>query len=124
LRRRPRQTHLSLDEQFGEEQEYSLSERLADRGPSPEEECRSAELHGRLMQFVEQLSPPLRKAFQLRDVEGLTTSEAAHILGVAEGTVKAQVARARAKLRQLMRRALARPRSALTWTALPVETGE
>ena len=124
LRRRPRQTHLSLDEQFGEEQEYSLSERLADRGPSPEDECRSAELHGRLMQFVEQLSPPLRKAFQLRDVEGLTTSEAAHILGVAEGTVKAQVARARAKLRQLMRRALARPRSALTWTTSHVETGE
>jgi RNA polymerase sigma-70 factor (ECF subfamily) len=115
---------LSLDEQFGEEQEYSLSERLADRGPSPEDECRSAELHGHLMQFVEQLSPPLRKAFQLRDVEGLTTSEAANILGVAEGTVKAQVARARAKLRALMRRALARPRSALTWTALPVETGE
>jgi hypothetical protein len=26
LRRRPRQIHLSLDEQFGEEQEYSLSE--------------------------------------------------------------------------------------------------
>lgn len=124
LRRRPRQTHLSLDEPFGEEQEYSLSERLADHGPSPEDECRRAELHGYLMRFVEQLSPPLRKAFQLRDVEGLTTSEAAHILGVAEGTVKAQVARARAKLRQLMRRALVRPRSGLAWTALPVEAVE
>src|SRR6202165_3340285 len=29
LRKRPRQTHLSLDERFGEDQEYSLSERLA-----------------------------------------------------------------------------------------------
>jgi RNA polymerase sigma-70 factor (ECF subfamily) len=125
LRRRPRQAYVSLDEEFGEEQKYSLSERLAARGPSPEEECRMSELHGRLMELAEQLSPPLRKAFQLRDVEGLTTSEAAHILGVAEGTVKAQVARARAKLRRLMSRALRPQRcSSLSWTALPVEATE
>src|ERR1700719_4878143 len=36
LRRRPRQIHISLDERIGDEQEYSLLERLADRGPSPE----------------------------------------------------------------------------------------
>src|SRR6267378_5807313 len=30
LRRRPRQMHVSLDERLGEEQEYSLSERLPD----------------------------------------------------------------------------------------------
>jgi RNA polymerase sigma-70 factor (ECF subfamily) len=58
------------------------------------------------MQFVAELSPSLRKAFELRDLEELTTSEAADILGVPEGTVKAQVSRARAKLRRLMRRAL------------------
>jgi RNA polymerase sigma-70 factor, ECF subfamily len=125
LRRRPRQAHVSLDEEFGEEQKYSLSERLAHRGPSPEDECRMSELHGRLMQLAEQLSPPLRKAFQLRDVQGLTTSEAAQVLGVAEGTVKAQVARARAKLRRLMSRALRPQRcSSLSWTALPVEATE
>jgi RNA polymerase sigma-70 factor, ECF subfamily len=125
LRRRPRQTHLPLDEPFGEEQEYSLSERLADRGPSPEDECRKSELHMRLTQFAVQLSPPLRTAFQLRDLDGLSTSEVAHILGVPVGTVKAQLARARAKLRQLMRRALdAQPGSALTCTALPVGAGK
>jgi len=106
LRRRPQQTHLSLDEQFGEEPEYSLSERLADSAPSPEDECRQSELHARLKQFVGQLSPPLRIAFQLREFDGLTTSEAAQILGVPDGTVKAQLARARAKLTRLMRRAL------------------
>jgi hypothetical protein len=58
------------------------------------------------MQFVEQLSPCLRKAFQLRDLDGLTICEAAHILGVPHGTVKAQLARARAKLKRFMRRAL------------------
>jgi RNA polymerase sigma-70 factor, ECF subfamily len=104
LRRRSRQSLLSLDEQFGEESDYCLLEGLADDRPSPEVECQRSELRGYLMQFVEQLSPSLRKAFQLRDLDGLTTSEAAHILGVADGTVKAQLARARAKLRRLVGR--------------------
>jgi RNA polymerase sigma-70 factor (ECF subfamily) len=103
LRKRPRQIHMSLDERLGEEQEYSLSEILAHSGPSPEDECRQSELRSRVMELVPELSPALRKAFQLRDLDGLTTSEAANILGVADGTVKAQVARARAKLRRLMR---------------------
>jgi RNA polymerase sigma-70 factor, ECF subfamily len=113
LRRRPRQIHLSLDERFGEEQEYSLSDQLADWGPSPEDECRKSEMRGHLMNLVAELSPPLRKAFQLRELDGLTTREAADVLGVADGTVKAQLARARTKLKRLLRRALdAKPRSA------------
>jgi RNA polymerase sigma-70 factor (ECF subfamily) len=121
LRKRSRQTHVSLEERFGEEEEYCVSERLADRGPSPEDECIEAELHERLMQFVAELSPSLRKVLQLRDLDGLTTREAAHILGVADVTVKTQVSRARAKLKRLMRAELdAQPRSALTCTASPV----
>jgi RNA polymerase sigma-70 factor (ECF subfamily) len=103
LRRRPRQNHLSLDEQIGGEQKYSVSDLLSERGPTPEEECRTSELHRRLTQFVAQLSPSLRNAFQLRALAGLSTSEAAKILGVADGTVKAQLARARAKLKRFMR---------------------
>ena len=120
LRRRPRQIHVSLDEPIGEEQEQSMSEQLADRRPSPEDECQNSELRERLKELVSQLSPPLRKAFQLRDLDGLSTSEAAHILGVADGTVKAQLARARAKLRRLMRQALdPQPYARRTCTMLP-----
>jgi len=108
LRRRPRQVHLSLDEPCREEQDYSLSERLANCEPSPEDECRASELRSNLLRFVALLSPPLRKAFQLRELQGLSTSEAARALGVADGTVKAQLARARAKLRRLMARAVNR----------------
>lgn len=104
LRKRPRQIHVSLDEPIGEEQEYSRSEQLADARPSPEDECRSSELQARLKDLSAHLSPPLRKAFQLRDLDGLSTSEAAQILGVTDGTVKSQLARARAKLRRLLRR--------------------
>jgi RNA polymerase sigma-70 factor (ECF subfamily) len=121
LRRRPRQIHTSLDEPIGEEPGYCVSERLADHRPSPEDECIKSDLYGHLMQFVEELPPASRYAFQLRDLDGLTTSEAAQILGVADVTVKAHVSRARAKLRRLMGQALdAQPRSTQTRTALPV----
>ena len=107
LRRRSRQIHTSLDERFGEEEEgYSLAERLADRRPSPESECVRSELVGRLMQLVEELPPSMRKAFQLRELDGMTTSEAASVLGVAEATVKVQVSRARARLRRVTGQAL------------------
>jgi RNA polymerase sigma-70 factor (ECF subfamily) len=125
LRRRPRQIHVSLQEQFGDEDGYTVSERLVHFGPSPEEEYRDAERRERLLQFAQELSPPLRRAFQLRDLDGFSTSEAAQILGVVEGTVKAQVARARAKLTRRLRRALeAKPRSSAPRTFLQVAEGE
>jgi RNA polymerase sigma-70 factor, ECF subfamily len=125
LRRRPRQIHVSLNEQFGDDPGYTVSDRLMDCAPSPEEECRKSEMHERLMEFAEELSPPLRRAFQLRDLDGLTTSEAAHVLGVVDGTVKAQVARARAKLTRLVRRALdAQPGSSAPRTPLQVAEGK
>jgi len=106
LRRRPRYQPISLDEPIGDDQEFTLSEQLADRAPTPEDECRSSQLIARVRELLPRLSPSLRKAFELRDLDGLSTSEAAQFLGVAEGTVKAQLARARAKLRHLMRRPL------------------
>jgi RNA polymerase sigma-70 factor (ECF subfamily) len=125
LRRRPRQIHVSLNEQFGDDQGYTVSDRLVDCAPSPEEEYRKAELHECILQFAEELSPALRTAFQLRDLDDLSTSEAAHSLGVANGTVKSQVARARAKLTRLVRRALdAKPRSSAPRTLLQVSEGK
>jgi len=112
LRKRLRHVHVSLDEPTGEDQENPILQRLADRRPSPEDECRDAELGRRLNRFQTRLTPTLRKAFQLRDVDGLSIRETARILRVPHGTVKAQSARARKKLTQLMRRALrARPRN-------------
>lgn len=106
LRRRLRHIHVSLDEPSGEGEEHSALQRLTDRGPSPEDECRNGELSRRLSHFQSQLTPTLRKTFQLREIDGLSIREAARILDVPLGTVKAQSARARKKLRQWMRRAL------------------
>ena len=104
LRRRPRQIHMSLDEPMMEEQEHSMAERLADRRPTPEDECHEAELNSRLREWTAQLSPALRRTFQLRELQGLSVYETADILQVPEGTVKAQMSRARAKLARSLRR--------------------
>jgi RNA polymerase sigma-70 factor, ECF subfamily len=105
LRSRPRHVHVSLDEPIGEDRELSLSDQLADSGFSPEDQCRGSELNRHLRTLMPQLSPTLRKTFQLRELEGLSIRETAAILGVPPGTVKAQLARARKKLGQLTRRA-------------------
>ncbi len=113
LRRRPRQVRVALDERIGDKEEYSVLERLADSGRTPEDECRIYELNALVRTFAVQLSPTLRRTFQLRDVDGLSLSETACILGIPSGTVKAQLARARAKLKDAIRRALEpRPRVA------------
>jgi RNA polymerase sigma-70 factor, ECF subfamily len=108
--RRRRGSYLSLDEEQGEDG-LTFSDRLADSKPSPEEVCSTAEARDRLVEGVKQLSPKLRRTFQLRDIDGLTTKEAALVLGVPQGTVKAQLARARAKLAGIIRAKPVRQRS-------------
>jgi RNA polymerase sigma-70 factor, ECF subfamily len=110
LRRRLRHVHVSLDEQIGEDEELSLSQRLADHRPNPEDDCRDSELGSRIAHFQSKLTPTLRRTYQLRHIDRLSIRETARILGVPHGTVKAQTARARKRMTDLMRRAL-RPRT-------------
>ncbi len=110
LRKRPRQIHTPLEEQIGGEEGYFIFEKVADARPSPEDECRNSELTAHLRQCTAQLSPKLRRTFQLRVVDGLSIFETAQVLGLPHGTVKARLARARRKLARYMQRAL-EPRS-------------
>ena len=100
MKLRRRDSDLSLDEEQGEEG-VTFSERLPDSKPSPEEVCSAAEARDQLVEVVKQLSPKLRRTLQLRDIDGLTTKEAALVLGIPHGTVKAQLSRARAKLARI-----------------------
>jgi RNA polymerase sigma-70 factor (ECF subfamily) len=92
-----RGSFLSIDEEHGEDG-LTLSDRLPDSKPSPEEVCSTSEARDRLLEGVKQLSPKLRRTVELRDIDGLTTKGAARVLGAPEGTVKARLARARAAL--------------------------
>jgi RNA polymerase sigma-70 factor (ECF subfamily) len=104
LRRRSRQTSAPFDGQ--EPDAHPFVEILSDSRPNPEEECRRAERAELLARSFRMLSPILRRTFQLRDVDGLSIRETSHLLGIPEGTVKARVARARAKLKQLLQKSL------------------
>lgn len=102
VRARPRQVHIPLDQEDRERDYAPLSEALPDRRPSPEELCRNWELAERLAQACTQLSPILRRTFQLSNVDGLSIGEIAQAQGIPHGTVKARVARARKKLKELL----------------------
>jgi RNA polymerase sigma-70 factor (ECF subfamily) len=103
LRKRLRYTHVSLDSRIGEEQEYPLSDTLVDHRPNPEDECHKAWANARLIESAARLSPILRRTFHLRYVDHLSVCETARVLGVPIGTVKAQTARARAKVLKSIR---------------------
>lgn len=100
LRKRSRRIQLSLDSRIGDKQQHLISDVLKDDRPSPEDECHNFMLHKRLMKSAAELSPVLRRTFWLRFGRHLSIHETARLLGVPTGTVKAQTARARAKLRK------------------------
>ena len=56
-----------------------------------------------LERAIERLPDGCREAFVLHDVEGFDHKEVAKLLGIAEGTSKSQVFKARMKLRGLLR---------------------
>ena len=58
--------------------------------------------HGDLGEALDRLSPELRAVIQATAIDGLTVKEAARYLGVAEGTAKTRLMRARARLRELL----------------------
>jgi RNA polymerase sigma-70 factor (ECF subfamily) len=57
-----------------------------------------------LQRAIERLPAGCREAFVLHDVEGFDHKEVAGMLGIAEGTSKSQVFKARMKLRAHLRR--------------------
>jgi RNA polymerase sigma-70 factor, ECF subfamily len=99
LRRRSRQLRFIVDE-VCREQETSPTDLIPDTQPSPERMYQNRQMAGTLARATSQLSPILRMTFQLRDVDGLSVRETAHRLGVPSGTVKARLARARARIRR------------------------
>jgi RNA polymerase sigma-70 factor, ECF subfamily len=103
MRRRPRLIRTSFDDLTSDNAGFSFLECLSDRRPRPEHAFRVAEVVEHLLQLIPQLPPALAQAFQLHDIEGLSIREMTDHLGVTEGTAKAQISRARSKLRGLMR---------------------
>ncbi|MEU1531159.1 RNA polymerase sigma factor [Streptomyces fagopyri] len=67
--------------------------------PSAEERVLAGLEYGDVGTALDRISPELREVLRATVVDGLTTREAARLLGIPEGTVKTRAMRARAELR-------------------------
>ncbi len=74
------------------------------RSPSPQQAAERAEDARFVRAGLESLSPELREAVILRDLEGMEYREIAGLLGVPEGTVKSRINRGRIELARLLQK--------------------
>jgi RNA polymerase sigma-70 factor (ECF subfamily) len=84
-------------------------EDLVDERPGPAEQTESRDLRLALDRALEQLPADLREPVVLRDIEGLSTREAASLVGLGEPAFKSRLHRGRMALRGLL----------LPWVANP-----
>jgi RNA polymerase sigma-70 factor (ECF subfamily) len=75
----------------------------------PEDSTLGAELSDHVREALARLSPSLRMPVVLYDIEGLAYGEIAKVLGIAEGTVKSRIHRARQALRDQLKDLLGIP---------------
>jgi RNA polymerase sigma-70 factor (ECF subfamily) len=73
---------------------------LGEPGPRPDRELEGQELERIVQEGLAQIDPDHREVLILRDIEHLSDEEIAEVLGVAEGTVKSRLFRARYALKQ------------------------
>ena len=99
LRKQRSTREVSIDEDFQSEQDMAPFD-LADWAPNPEELYRGSELRNILRNTLQELQPGLRVVFVLRDIEGLSTEQAAEVLELTPVAVKARLWRARLQLRE------------------------
>ena len=95
----------SLDVPTSEHEDaMPLSERIEDKGPAPDANVQSRETRDAVHRALQKLSPELREAVVLRDLQDMDYREIAAVLRVPEGTVKSRINRGRAELARLLQR--------------------
>jgi RNA polymerase sigma-70 factor, ECF subfamily len=82
----------------------AISDRLRDPGPSPADHVASKETQKMVQRALARLSPDLREAVILRDLQDMDYKEIAQVLKVPEGTVKSRINRGRMELARLLSR--------------------
>jgi len=82
------------------EREGDPMDRFASLAPDPEQQASNSEVRRLLEEAVEKLPDAYRTIFILRDVEDVSTTDAAEVLEITEDNVKVRLHRARALLRK------------------------
>jgi len=95
----------SLDATPGNQEDgLSIAEQLEDQRSSPEQRVQSQETQKVVQAALQKLSPELREAVILRDLQDMDYKEIAIVLKVPEGTVKSRINRGRTELARLLQR--------------------
>jgi RNA polymerase sigma-70 factor (ECF subfamily) len=94
----------SLDAGWEDSNELQASDRLADPKPSQHQHAAAREIERMVQQALTKISPELREAVILRDLQDLDYKEIAQVLRIPEGTVKSRISRGRAELARLLER--------------------
>jgi len=95
----------SMDEPMTSEDDgLSLSDQIQDRGPSPDQRLQTREAQELVQKALQKLSPELREAVILRDLQDMDYRDIALALKVPEGTVKSRINRGRTELARLLSR--------------------
>jgi len=81
-----------------------LSDKIEDKGPSADTSVQGRETRELVHRALQKLSPELREAVILRDLQDLDYRDIARVLKVPEGTVKSRINRGRAELARLLQR--------------------
>ena len=98
--RKQRGDTVSLDEPQLMEEGDLVPRQLGDWQMEPSQEALTTELRQVMDEAVQGLNPTLRAAFVLRDIQGLSTEEAAEALDISESALKVRLHRARLQLRE------------------------
>jgi RNA polymerase sigma-70 factor (ECF subfamily) len=95
----------SLDSPVSEHEDaMPLSDQIEDRSLPPDARVQSRETSESVHHALQKLSPELREAVILRDLQDMDYREIATVLKVPEGTVKSRINRGRAELARLLQR--------------------
>lgn len=95
-----RRRHAVLPLPEEEEDGIPFPVQLVDWSHLPDQYALSGEAQAVLRTAITELPVGLRAAFLLRDIEGLSTAECAHIQGLTEAACKVRLHRARLRLRE------------------------
>ncbi|RMF05793.1 MAG: sigma-70 family RNA polymerase sigma factor [Chloroflexi bacterium] len=98
--RKRRPTRPLADELDAGDDSLPMPAIFTDWSSAPEPLFASAEAHAELERAVARLPESLRAVFILREMEGLSTTETAEVLGINTGAVKVRLHRARLLLRE------------------------
>jgi RNA polymerase sigma-70 factor, ECF subfamily len=92
----------SIEPVEAEGNEFSLGDRLVDRGDSPFDNFAHAEVRTAVEKALHDVPEPFQSALILRDLEEMSYEEISEVLQISLGTVKSRITRGRQALRKIL----------------------